>query len=123
MLKKLACRGIRGATTVAQDRPEEIVQATRELLQQMLQANGVEPHQIACVFFTATRDITSVFPAQAARELGWTKTPLICAQEIDVPGALPKCIRVLMLVNSDQHQNDIRHVYLRGAKVLRPDLE
>jgi chorismate mutase len=119
----LTCRGIRGATTVDEDNPEEILQVTRELLQQMLAANTIEPHQIASILFTATRDLTSVFPAQAARELGWTKTPLICAQEMEVPGALPKCIRVLMLVNTDLPQDDIKHVYLRGAKVLRPDLQ
>ncbi len=89
----------------------------------MLEANGIGPDQIASVLFTATRDLTSVFPAQAARELGWTKTPLICAQEIDVPGALPRCIRVLMLVNTERTQEEIRHIYLKGAKALRPDLE
>lgn len=119
----MACRGIRGATTVEGDRPEEIVEATKELLQEMLEANGIRPDQIASVLFTATRDLTSVFPAQAARELGWTKTPLICAQEIDVPGALPRCIRVLMLVNTECTQDEIRHIYLKGAKALRPDLE
>lgn len=119
----MPCRGIRGATTVQRDDPEEIIQATKELLLKILEANHIEPHEIASVLFTATRDLTSVFPARAARELGWTKTPLICAQEIDVQGALPRCIRVLLHVNTDRSQDEMRHIYLRGATALRPDLE
>jgi chorismate mutase len=116
-------RGIRGATTVERDRPEEILAATRELLEAMLRANpGLAPADLASAWFTLTPDLRSVFPARAARELGWTQVPLMDAQEIDVPGALPCCIRVLLNWNTDRSQAEIQHVYLRDAVKLRPDI-
>jgi chorismate mutase len=116
-------RGIRGATTVSRNTEDEIHAATRELLQQMLADNDAEPDEIAAVLFTATPDLTAAFPAEAARQLDWTAVPLMSATEIDVPGALPRCIRVLMLWNSSRSQEQVQHVYLRDANALRPDLK
>ncbi|MBO9359044.1 MAG: chorismate mutase [Thermomicrobium sp.] len=115
------CRGIRGATTVEANTAEAIVQATRELLLALVEANGVELDQIASIIFTTTRDLTATFPAVAARELGWIHVPLLCAHEMDVPGAPMGVVRVLMHVNTEKSPREIRHVYLRGARVLRPE--
>ncbi|MGC8787226.1 MAG: chorismate mutase [Anaerolineae bacterium] len=119
----MACRGVRGATTVENNSAAEILTATRELLTQMVTANAMDVEDIASVFFTVTPDLTAVFPAQAARELGWQHVALLDALEIPVPGSLPKCVRVLILWNTEKPQAAIRHVYLRGAAVLRPDLK
>ncbi len=116
-------RGIRGATTVDENSEEAILKATRELLEQMAEANNVEPDEIAALLFTATPDLTAVFPAEAARQLNWAAVPLMSATEIDVPGALPQCIRVLMLWNAARSQEQITHIYLRRATALRPDLK
>ena len=117
-------RGIRGAITVPNDTPNEILSATKELLGEILEANPfMESVNIASAIFTVTHDLKSVFPAQAARELGWKEVPLMCMQEIPVPGSLPNCIRVLLHVNTDLEQKEINHIYLREAKKLRPDLE
>lgn len=116
-------RGVRGATTVTENDPQEILQTTRELLMQMVDKNNIGMGDIASVLFTGTPDITSVFPAEAARQIGWTSVPLICFQEMNVAGALPLCIRVLMLINTDKSQQEIKHVYLNGAGVLREDLK
>ena len=118
----MICRGVRGATTVEADEREAILAATRELLQAMAQANGIQPEDLAAILFTCTPDLTAAFPAEAARGLGWTQVPLLDAQEVPVPGALPRCIRVLMLWNTERTQAEVRHVYLRGARSLRPDL-
>lgn len=116
-------RGIRGATTVERDEPELVLEATRELLAEMLEANGIDDFEaIASIFFTTTRDLVSTFPAEAARELGMDMVPLICNQEIPVPGRLPRVVRVMMQVNTTRGQRAMRHVYLRGAASLRPDL-
>lgn len=115
-------RGIRGATTVERDQPEEIIAATAELLEVMQKKNGFITEDIASALFTVTRDLTAAFPARAARLMGWNQVPLLCFQEIDVKGALPRCIRVLLHINTEKQQNDIVHVYLRDAKVLRQDL-
>ncbi|WP_448575392.1 chorismate mutase [Thermomicrobium sp.] len=115
------CRGIRGATTVEANTAEAIVQATRELLLALVEANGVETDQIASIIFTTTRDLNATFPAVAARELGWIHVPLLCAHEMDVPGAPTGVVRVLMHVNTEKSPREIRHVYLRGARVLRPE--
>ena len=115
-------RGIRGATTVDDNSEQAIVDATRELLVRMADANNVEPDEIAAIVFTATPDLTAAFPAEAARQLRWTAVPLLSATEIAVPGALPRCIRVLILWNTARAQEEIVHVYLRGAQGLRPDL-
>jgi chorismate mutase len=116
-------RGIRGATTVEVDTPEEIRTATRELLIAVLKANHVEQFdELASVFLTTSPDLTSAFPAAAARELGMDLVPLLCATEIAVPGAMPRCIRVLLHINTDRSQQEITHVYLREAQKLRPDM-
>lgn len=116
-------RGIRGATTVAENEVETILQATRELLEAILKENeGITPKDIGSAIFTATEDLTATFPAEAARQLGWSMVPMICAREIPVPGSLPKVIRVLVHWNTETPQSDIKHVYLRDAVKLRPDL-
>lgn len=116
-------RGIRGATTVAADTPELILEATRELLVEMLSVNGIDDFEvIASIFFTTTQDLRATFPAEAARAIGMTMVPLICNQEIPVPGRLARCIRVMMQVNTQRSQAEMVHVYLREARSLRPDL-
>lgn len=115
-------RAVRGATTVDADEPGAIREHTRELLAALVASNGVEPTSIVSAIFTVTRDLESEFPARAARDLGWTDVPLLCVHEMNVPGALPRCIRVLLHVESDRAREEMRHVYLRGAIVLRPDL-
>lgn len=119
----MSTRGIRGAITVEDDCPELILSATRELLEAILQANqGMTPEDIASAFFTVTADLSSTFPAQAAREMGWSQVPMMCAREIPVPGSLPRVIRVMVHWNTERHQSEIVHVYLREAVKLRPDL-
>ena len=118
----MGCRGIRGATTVKVDAADAIVAATRELLAGMVAANSVAVADLASAIFTVTPDLTAAFPARAARELGWQHVPLLDAQEVPVPGSLPRCIRVLLLWNTERSQEEIRHVYLRQAASLRPDL-
>jgi len=116
-------RGIRGATVASQDQPEIILAATRELLEAICAANPqLQPEDLASAIFTASGDLTSVYPARAARQLGWVQVPLLSACEIDVPGGLPRCIRVLLHWNTDLPQPAIRHVYLGAAASLRPDL-
>ena len=116
--------GIRGATTVNHDKPEEILEATREMLQQILLKNlALQPQDMASALFTLTEDLCSVYPAKAAREFGWTHVPLMCAREIPVPGSLPHCVRVLIHWNTTLRQDEIQHIYLRGAVILRPDLK
>ncbi len=118
----MSIRGIRGAITVAEDEAQAILQATRELLQTILAENdGLKAEDIASVFFTVSDDLSAAFPAQAARELGWDLTPMMCAREIPVPNSLPKTIRVLIHWNTETPQNRIKHVYLREATRLRPD--
>lgn len=116
-------RGIRGATTCEENGEEAILAATADLLQQMVDANGVEADELAAVVFTATPDLTAVFPAEAARRLNWAEVPLLSATEIGVPGAPGRCVRVLMLWNTPRTQAEVVHVYLRGAAALRPDLK
>lgn len=115
-------RGIRGATTCDADSEEAILKATAELLQQMADGNGVESDEIASIIFTATPDLTAAFPAEAARRLNWMLVPLLSATEMAVPRAVPRCVRILMLWNTALSQEEIVHVYLRGATSLRPDL-
>jgi chorismate mutase len=114
-------RAIRGATTVEADEPAHIRAATAELLQQLVRQNALEPSDIISAIFTLTADLRSEFPAHAARELGWHDVPLLCTMEIPVPGALGRCIRVLLHVETARDRADIRHVYLHGARTLRPD--
>jgi len=119
----MTTRGIRGATTVESDTMENVLTMTKELLVSILKSNpDLKPEDIASAIFTTTADITSAFPPQAARQIGWDRVPMICAQELPVPGSLPRCIRVLIHWNTDKTQADIQHVYLREAINLRPDL-
>lgn len=115
-------QGLRGATTVASNDPELITAATRELLEEILRRNGVSVDDLISVVFTATPDLTAAFPAGAARSLGISDVPLLCAQEIAVPGALERCVRVLMHVHTDRERRALRHVYLNEAVELRSDL-
>ena len=117
----MRCRGIRGATTADSNTPEAILQATTELLTELMQANGLRVEDVASAFFSTTRDLNAEFPAVAANRMGWTDVALLCGHEMDVPGSLAMCLRVLLHVNTEKEPHEIRHVYLRGAKVLRPD--
>jgi len=117
-------RGIRGAITVEEDTREAILAATRELLAKMLEVNGItNPEDIGAMIFTLTDDLRAAFPAEAARQLGMQMVPLINSREIPVPGSLERVIRVMILWNTDTPQRRVRHVYLREAVRLRPDLE
>lgn len=119
----MSIRGIRGATTVEADLPEQIIASTQELLTSIIQANpSFRLEDAASVIFTLTKDLSSVHPAKGARQIGWNSVPMICSMEIPVPGSLEKCIRVLIHWNTDLEQNAVKHVYLHGAAVLRPDL-
>jgi chorismate mutase len=116
-------RGIRGATTVLNDRAEEIILATHELLIEILEANPTcRVEDICSVFFTVSDDLSAAYPAQAARQLGWIDVPLLCGKEIPVPTGLPHCIRVLIHWNTEIEQKGIRHIYLREATSLRPSI-
>jgi chorismate mutase len=119
----MPCRGIRGATTVEADTADAILKATRQLLACLVEANTVDVADIASAIFTVTPDLSAAFPAQAARELGWQHVALLDAQEIPVPGSLPRCVRVLVHWNTATPQQEIRHVYLGRAASLRPDLQ
>lgn len=117
-------RGVRGATSVAADTRENVLDATRELLREILKANAIDQFDdIASILFTTTPDLVSTFPAEAAREIGMNEVPLVCASEIAVPGRLPRCVRVLLHLNTDKRSCDIVHVYLREARSLRPDVK
>lgn len=115
-------RGIRGANSVRENSREAIHEATRELIQAIMNENDIESKNIASIFLTATPDLNADFPAYAVRELGFTSVPLLCAAEIDVSGAMKSLIRVLIHVNTDLDQDEVRHVYLGGTAKLRPDL-
>lgn len=116
-------RGIRGAVDIAANTADAIGEATQHLLSTMCSANGVAVESIISAFFTVTTDLNAAFPAAAARALGWTDVPLLDAQEIEVPGSMPRVIRVLLHVESDLARNRIEHVYLGRAASLRPDLK
>lgn len=116
-------RGIRGAINIPANTKEEILSATRELLQAILAENaGLIKEDIASIIFTTTQDITAIFPPVAARTLGWNAVPMLCSHEIPVPGSMPMTIRLLLHWNTDKIQNEIKHIYLRDAKKLRPDI-
>jgi chorismate mutase len=117
----MRCRGLRGATTTPANTREAILAATRELLETLVARNDVAVEDITSVFFTVTDDLDAVHPALAAREPGWEHVALLCAREIPVPDSLPRCIRVLLHVNTTKAQADLRHVYLREAARLRPE--
>ncbi|HXE56842.1 MAG TPA: chorismate mutase [Gemmatimonadales bacterium] len=113
--------GFRGATTVERDDPDEIVRATDELLRALTEANRLAPDDIVSALFTVTNDLTAAFPARASRRLGWDQVAILHATEIPVPGAVPRCIRVLVHAYSPLARHEIKHTYLHGAKALRPD--
>jgi chorismate mutase len=118
----MKCRGVRGATTVEANTRDEILMNTRQLLALMIRANGIEPEDVASAMFSVTSDLNAEFPALAARQLGWLDVPLLCTYEVDVPGSLRRCIRIMIHWNTDVPQHEIRHVYIKEATRLRPDL-
>lgn len=115
-------RAIRGAITVKSNEENEILEMTAELLKSMTEQNGIEKDDIISVIFSVTSDLNAAFPAAAARRMGWTETALMCTYEINVPGSLQRCIRVLMHIHTSKNKHELRSVYLKGAKELRPDL-
>lgn len=117
-----AVRALRGATTVDADTTEQISERVQALLQQMLDRNDVDKDDCISILFTATDDLHSMFPALAAREMGFGDVPLICARELDITGGTPRCVRIMMHINTDKARNELHHVYLEGAKGLRDDL-
>jgi chorismate mutase len=114
-------RGLRGATTADANTPESILDATAELLRALQHANGFSPEEVESAIFTSSADLTAEYPARAARALGWTDVPLLGAQEVAVPGGLPRCIRVLLHFYTSKTQRELKHMYLRDAAKLRPD--
>ncbi len=112
-------RGIRGATTADSNTKESILGATRELLEQLIEANDIDPDDVASATFTTTRDLNAEFPAVAARQIGWGNVALMCGHEMEVPDGQPQCIRVMILINTDRPVQDLQNVYLRQAKGLR----
>lgn len=119
----MSVRGIRGAITVDVNEQQPILKATLELLNQVVQENAIIPEDICSLLITVTNDLDSTFPASAIRQMaGWELVPLMCALEVPVKGSLERCIRFMLLVNTDKGQAEINHVYLGGAKALRPDL-
>jgi len=118
----MPCRGVRGATTVEQNTREQILEETRKLLALMIRLNGIASTDVASAIFTLTEDLNAEFPASAARQLGWLDVPLLCTHEIGVPGSLGRCIRILVHWNTEKRQDEIKHVYIKEAKRLRPDL-
>lgn len=115
----MSVRGIRGATTADENTSDAILDATGDLLQQMVDANGTQIEDVAAIYFTVTQDLDAEFPPLAARRMGWTDLALLCANEIPVPGSQGRCIRVLMIVNSEESQEDVQFVYLKDAANLR----
>ncbi|HEY2563210.1 MAG TPA: chorismate mutase [Acidimicrobiales bacterium] len=118
----VSVRAVRGATTVDADTPEVIKERVVALLEQVLEQNGLTEDDIISILFTATEDIVSTFPATAARSMGLGAVPLICARELSITGSVPRCIRVMLHVETERSRNEIHHVYLEGAKGLRDDL-
>lgn len=117
----MMCRGVRGATVVEGNTREAILAGTRELLQHMIETNGIHPDDVASVIFTTTQDLNAEFPAVAARQLGWQDQALLCGHEMAVPGALDKVVRVLIHWNTTKGAKEINHIYMNGAESLRPD--
>jgi len=122
MSERTVCRGVRGATTVEQNTREAILKATRQLLALIIRRNDIDPSDVASAVFTVTRDVNAEFPALAARQMGWLDVPLLCGYEVEVPGSLGLCIRILLHWNTTKSQKDIHHVYIHKAISLRPDL-
>jgi len=113
------CRGIRGATTADDNTKEAVIGATKELLAKLIEVNDVDQDEVAAVILTTTKDLDAAFPALAVRHMGWDNAALLCGNEMDVPGSLQSCIRILILVNTEKGPSDIRFVYIKGAKDLR----
>jgi chorismate mutase len=122
MSAPLMVRGLRGATTVDHDSPDQVTERSQELIVALMERNDLVEDDIVSVLFTATADVTSIFPATAIREIGFGAVPLLCAAEIAVPGAMQRCIRVLLHVHTTKSKDEIHHVYLHGAQGLRDDL-
>lgn len=120
-LRRPVCRGVRGATTVEGTNRELILTATAELLERMVQANGIEPEDVASAIFTTSPDLTAEYPALAARLMGWRDVALLCGHEMAVPSGLDRCVRILLHWNTTLAASDIEHVYIHGAANLRPD--
>ena len=118
----MSLRGIRGATTVDANTKEAILDAATELLSAIIEANQIQRDDVASAFFSTTPDLNAEFPALAARNMGWSHVALMCAHEMDVPGSLPMCLRILLHVNTSRPPQELKFVYLRGARALRPDL-
>ncbi|QNU65318.1 chorismate mutase [Ruminiclostridium herbifermentans] len=118
----MSVRAVRGAITVFENAKESILEGTKELLVEMINRNEIDNESIISVIFSVTNDLNATFPAIAARELGWNDISLMCTNEINVPKSLEKCIRVLIHFNTEKKNNEINHVYLKGATVLRPDI-
>lgn len=116
-------RGLRGATCAEANTREAILEATSELLQALFATNQLNPSDVASIIFSMTEDLNAAFPAEAARRMGLTAVPLLCVREIAVPNSCPRCIRILIHVNTTKGQEEMRHVYLKEARSLRPDLE
>lgn len=115
-------RGVRGATTTEANEEKQILEATKEVLAKMISENQITPEQVAQVIITVTPDLNATFPAKALRLFeGWTYVPVMCATEINVPHALKKCIRIMMTINTEKKQQEIKHIYLKEATQLRPE--
>src|SRR6266566_5121427 len=114
-------RGLRGATTAPANTGQANLDATAELLRALQDANGFQPEEVESAIFTCSPDLTAEYPARAARQLGWNDVPLLGAPEVDVPGGLPRCIRVLLHFYTAKRPGELKHIYLRGARKLRPD--
>jgi len=115
-------RALRGATTLEEDTPVQVNERVRALVTALLDRNGVDHDDIVSILFTATQDLTSMFPATAARSLGLGDVPLICASELAIEGAMPRCVRVLLHFYTERSREELHHVYLEGARGLRDDL-
>ena len=115
-------RGVRGAITTKENSKKEIFAATRVLMDTIISSNHIDQEDVAAIFFTSTKDLDAAYPAEAVREMGWTIVPLLCYQELAVAGSLKKCIRALILWNTNITSDQIRHIYLEQASQLRPDL-
>ncbi|HLQ97509.1 MAG TPA: chorismate mutase [Candidatus Dormibacteraeota bacterium] len=116
-------RGVRGATTVAQNEATLILENTRTLVEEMIKKNSITPENVSHVFISVTNDINAGFPARSVREIpGWSLVPVMCMKEIEVPNSLEKCIRIMMVIRTDKDQDEINHIFLNDAIQLRPDL-
>ena len=122
MARSMRLHALRGAITVDANEREQILDATEELMRELLERNGLSAADVVDCIFTMTEDLNAEFPAVAARAAGWTDVALMCGHEMGVPGSLARCVRILMHVNTELGLDQVKHVYLRGARALRPDL-